>query len=282
VTDQNVWLGVLEKLRRNMSLSRETPKITPKRGLWRSVKRWRFLRERYRLKSDKASKPHFQLSHALRVADQLLAELAVHEAVVNCSCGGSVRRMEALVGDIDLIAASKHPDDAIAAFLSCGRIRQIGRIRKRRGWSKSVRGHTPDGVPVELLVVPPEYYAAALITSSGDGHAMEICKRALQKIYGGLRGLLRYLRLQPLKIEKVEIVVHLLRTARVDKIEGTEEEIYEALSMQWIHPTLRRGKSEFKAALQRRIPRLVELCEIRGDLHWLWPPANEDMNIWRL
>lgn len=209
--------------------------------------------------SSRRSPAAFVIAATLRL--KLALNFKIGSSPVRCSCAGSVRRMQETVGDIDLIAASERPEDVIEAFLS------LGRIRKKQAWTERVRGRTPEGVGVELWVVPPEFYGAALVANTGIAHSDEICRRALKRIYGVFWGLVRYWQLQPRTREKTDLLIHTLRTSQVTKIGGTEEEIYEALGMQWIHPTLREGRGEVKAALKRRIPRLVELSDVRGDLH---------------
>jgi DNA polymerase (family 10) len=162
------------------------------------------------------------------------------------------------VGDIDLVAASEHPAEVLEAFLS---LQHGGRILKhpKAGATKAAIVNA-EGIQIELTVVPPGAYAAALVSKSGTrAHNIKVRKIALKR---GYRFAWR-----PRRV--VEYWLCLLTTgARVPtEREETEEDIYERLGMQWIPPTLREDRGEIEAALKGRLPRLVELIDIRGDLH---------------
>ena len=67
--------------------------------------------------------------------------------------------------------------------------------------------------------------------------------------------------------EKVDALVRLFNKLNATKNAMSEEEIYRLLGMQWVPPPLREGKGEVKAALRELVPRIVELSDLRGDLH---------------
>ena len=67
------------------------------------------------------------------IADQELERLALHDAVVRCSCAGSVRRMQETVGDIDLVVASERPEEVIDAFFSLTHGTWRKRLSKKLG-----------------------------------------------------------------------------------------------------------------------------------------------------
>ena len=209
------------------------------RIVWR-IGRW----HRYRAKlSAKKKKVRFPFARALVIADQVLARLALHDAVLRCSCAGSVRRMQETVGDIDLVVASERPEEVVDTFFSLTQ----GSWRKKQSgeWHTRAITATPEGLCLDLHVVPPKFYAPTLvIMSGGKAHTDAICKRALQCIYGVYSGLIQYWRVMPPEPEKIiEILMRLLRTSNANEIgeseqEISEEEIYERLGMQWIPPPL--------------------------------------------
>ena len=211
------------------------------------IGRWRRSRAR---ESKKNKAVRFPFARALVIADQVLARLALHDAVLRCSCAGSVRRMQETVGDIDLVVASDRPEEVIDAFLSLtqgtGRKK---RFKGRKEWQRGAITVTPEGLRLELYVVPLKVYGPALFIMTGSwAHTDAISKRALQCIYGVYFGLVRFWSLsapgRPNALEAIEILMHLLRTSNANEIgeseqEISEEEIYERLGMQWIPPTLR-------------------------------------------
>jgi DNA polymerase (family X) len=236
------------------------PRIVGRIGAWR----------KYRAKLfEKEKRVRFPLARALAIADQVLARLALHDAVLRCSCAGSVRRMQGTVSDIDLVVASERPEEVVDAFLS----HTQGTWRKKRSEGWQTKATTPEGLSLELYVVPPKFYGPTLLMMSGGrAHAFAITKRALQCIYGEYFGLVRYWIRLPLGMEeKIEILMRLPQTSNTNEIregerEISEEELYERLGMQWIPPTLREGLGGVEAALEWRVPRVIELSDIRGDL----------------
>jgi DNA polymerase (family 10) len=198
------------------------------------------------------------LERALVVAEQILSELDACDAVLRCSCVGSLRRMCDTVGDIDLVAASEYPDEVLKAFLS---LQHAHRILKnpKAGATKAAIANA-EGIQIELTVVSPGAYAAALVSKSGTkAHNIRVRKIALWR---GYRFAWR-----PRRV--VEYWLCLLTTgARAfTEREETEENIYQRLGMQWIPPPLREDRGEIEAALKGRLPRVVELTDVRGDLH---------------
>jgi DNA polymerase (family 10) len=195
------------------------------------------------------------LDQALALAEGVIAGLAACDAVLRCSYVGSLRGMRETVNDIDLVAASERPAEVFGAFLS---LRQVHRVVKEGATKVAVV--TREGIQIELTVVPPGAYAAALVSKSGArAHNNRLRKLALRRGYR--------LAWRPRRV--AEYWLFLLTTAgRVPaEREETEEQIYERLGMQWIPPTLREDRGEIEAALKGRLPRLVELTDIRGDLH---------------
>ena len=219
----------------------------------------------------------FPLDQSLALAEQILAQLCLKDAVLRCSCAGSVRRMQSTVGDIDLIVASDRPTEVVDAFFSLTTGQRILKAPKRE-WQTHAVALTDDGPRVELWVVPPALYAAALISKSGSrlhnvamykwalkyGHSCsrtwECVKHRWLYLYAAL--FLPLLGRIPTEEEETDLLRYIPR--RRNGLQ-TEEDVYEGLGLQWIPPTLREGEEELELASQRRIPQVVELTDIRGD-----------------
>jgi DNA polymerase (family 10) len=152
--------------------------------------------------------------------------------------------MKETIGDIDLLVASERPEEAMEAFRS---LRGIATFKAEGATKMSVV--TTRGLQVDLRVVEPAVFGAALQYFTGSqAHNVKVRERAVR------RGL--------------KLSEYGLHRVKDDKlvVSETEEEVYEALDMQWVPPTMREDKGEVEAAVAGKLPRLVELSDIRGDL----------------
>ncbi len=157
-------------------------------------------------------------------------------------CAGSLRRRAETVGDVDILAASSRPAAVADAFLGYADIKQV----LARGATKcSIRLRS--GLQVDLRIVPRASYGAALHYFTGS-KAHNIAVRLL-----GVK--------RNLKINEYGV----FRGTR--QIGGRmEAEVFEAVGLPWIAPELRETRGEIEAARARRLPRLIEIGDIRGDL----------------
>lgn len=186
-----------------------------------------------------------QLGVALDLAEELLEQLRGVPQVRRATYAGSLRRMEETVGDIDLLAASEEPVPVMEAF---ARLPSVDRVLAKGATKTSVL--TTKGLQVDLRVVSPRVWGAALQYFTGSkAHNVRVRELAVRK---GLKlseyGLFR------------------ARSGRLIVAE-TEEEVYGRLGLEWIPPTLRADRGEIEAAQEGRLPRLVEVRDIKGDLH---------------
>lgn len=185
------------------------------------------------------------VSVAADLAEALEARLRDVPGVERLAHAGSLRRMCETIGDLDLLAASRDPDPVMEVFTSLPEVRRV--LAKGETKSSVV---TESGIQVDLRVVQPEAWGAALIYFTGSkAHNIRIRELAVRK---GLKlneyGLFR------------------ARSGRL-VVAATEEEVYERLGLPWIPPTLREDRGEIEAALEGRLPELVTERDIRGDLH---------------
>ena len=155
---------------------------------------------------------------------------------------GSFRRRRETIGDLDIVVSCTDPGAVIARF---GRFGDISHIAARGDTRATVR--LSGGLQVDLRVVEPAAFGAALQYFTGSqAHNIELRKIALGK-----------------KLKLNEYGVY--RGAKC--IAGrTEEEVYAVLGLDWIPPELREDRGEIALAKAHRLPKLVTLEQIRGDL----------------
>lgn len=197
------------------------------------------------LAAAQSSSGRMSLATALGVADEVLAVVTEVPGVEQACPAGSLRRMKETVGDVDVLVASTDPAAVMEAFCAAP---FVGRVLAHGPTRSSVV--TTRGVQVDLRVVGPEVWGAALQYFTGSKshnvHVRAIAQRLGMKCseYGLFR------------VDDGSLVV-----AR------TEEEMYEHLGLPWIPPTLREDDGEVEAALEGRLPKVVQDRDIRGDLH---------------
>jgi len=185
------------------------------------------------------------LSVAMDLAEEIVAELSAVRGCRTCGYAGSLRRMAETIGDIDILVASAKPEPVMDAFTG---LSYVDRVMARGDTKTSIR--TTKGLQVDLRVVPPNCWGAALQYFTGSkAHNIRTREIAVRK---GLK-----------------LSEYGLFEAKSGKliVAETEEEVYERLGLPWIPPTLREDRGEIEAALHGELPTLVELNDLRGDLH---------------
>lgn len=196
--------------------------------------------DRYRRRSSR-----IPLYAAEPIVDEILSRLKELETLGNITAAGSYRRRKETVGDIDILATSVKPADLIFAFVRMPLVEEV----LGKGPTKATV-MVRDAVQVDLRVVEPRSYGTVLqyFTGSKD-HNVKLRNVALDKGYS----LSEY---------------SLKRLANgQDLFYPMEGEVYAALGMDYIPPEIREDTGEIEAALAHRLPKLVELNDIKGDLH---------------
>ncbi len=185
------------------------------------------------------------LGYILPTALDIERRLSSLESVSQVSLAGSVRRRKETIGDIDILAASTHPEEVMNAFVT---LPGVSRILARGVTKTSVVLET--GVQVDLRVVEDEHYGAALQYFTGSKeHNIALRRLAIA----------RNLRLNE---------YGLIDLADGHMIAGEDEAgVYRALDLSWIPPELREDRGEIEAARTDTLPDLVGYGSIRGDLH---------------
>jgi DNA polymerase (family X) len=185
------------------------------------------------------------LGHALPKVLAVVEELRAHPVAEQVSEAGSARRRKETVRDLDIIATASDPEALIEHFVG---LPWVVEIAAKGGTKATVVSH--DGLRFDLRVVPPECYGNLLQHFTGSKeHNMALREDAVR------RGL------SVSEYGVLEVETGELFTAR------TEEELYERLGYAYIPPELREDAGELEAARRHALPALVELGDLRGDLH---------------
>ena len=191
----------------------------------------------------KQNKGRFLLGQILPIAEDILENLKKLKEVEKISIAGSLRRRKETIGDVDILVVSKKPQKVMDYFSSLDSVEKI--------WAKGktkTSVHTKGGFDMDLRVVPEESYGSALqyFTGSKD-HNIITRKIAIEK---------------GLKLSEYG----LFKGSKM--IAGkTEEEVYKALGLPYIEPELRENEGEIEAGLNKKLPAIIELKDIKGDLH---------------
>ena len=156
---------------------------------------------------------------------------------------GSLRRMVATVGDIDIAVASKNAPKIIKHFT---KFREVGRILEAGPKTSSVI--LKNGIQIDLMVQPLEAFGALLQHFTGSkNHNIHLRELALKK--------------------HLSLSEYGIKVKGVLKKFPTEEDFYQFLGMDWIPPELREDTGEIEAASSHKLPHLVKLNDIKGDIH---------------
>jgi len=185
----------------------------------------------------------FLLSEVKEDVETIIERLKKFKEVKKIEVAGSYRRKKETVGDIDILIASSFPLKIMNEFVSMPNVLKI--------WSKgetkaSVR--MMKGYDVDLRIVDINSFGSAMQYFTGSKeHNIALRKLAISKGY---------------KLNEYGLFKN-----NISKAGKTEEEIYNKLGMQYICPELRENRGEIELALKNKLPKLVELSDIKGDFH---------------
>jgi len=195
------------------------------------------------LESLKKRSERMLLPFAWELAQKVIEYLARGKIGVRIKPLGSLRRMAATVGDIDLAVATTQPKKAIERFVSFPEVKEVV---VSGGNTARIIHH--NGRQIDLKTMNPQAYGALLQHFTGSKqhniHLREIAqKKGLSLSEYGIK-----------------------KGGKIKKY-AAEETFYQALGMAWIPPELREDTGEIEAAQKKELPQLVELKDIKGDLH---------------
>ncbi|OGZ69364.1 MAG: DNA polymerase III [Candidatus Staskawiczbacteria bacterium RIFCSPHIGHO2_02_FULL_42_22] len=191
----------------------------------------------------KQNKGRVLLQKITPVAKEVLEKLKALQGVERASLAGSLRRGKETIGDVDFLVASDKPEKIMDFFVALPGVKKVW---GKGGTKASV--HMAAGFDMDLRVVPEKSYGAALQYFTGSqAHNILTRKLAIDK---------------GLKLSEYGV----FKGSKM--IAGkTEQEVYKAIGLPYIEPELREDQGEIDAALQGKLPTLVTLKDIKGDLH---------------
>jgi DNA polymerase (family X) len=189
--------------------------------------------------------PRVLLHKALPIAEGIVEALRAHPASDRVELAGSARRGADAVKDLDIVATASDPAALAAALADLDVIESTSSPGEN-----AARARTHSGMAIDLRVVEPDQFGNVWqhLTGSKE-HNMALREAAVR------RGL------------------HVSEYGVLDDTTGvthrcaTEEEVYRRLGMPWIPPELREGRGELEAAADGTLPDLIEVGDLRGDLH---------------
>ncbi|RJX48406.1 DNA polymerase/3'-5' exonuclease PolX [Halonotius pteroides] len=203
-----------------------------------------------------------RLGAARPVADDLCAYLDTLDTVARVDVAGSIRRWKDTIGDVDVLVASDDSEAVVAGFTEWGDADDVIEAGSHKA---SLRA---DGVRVDLRVVVPEEFGAALqyFTGSKD-HNVRLRNRAIARDYKlNEYGLFD---ISDLDTDAADTTSDTADSQRGGvKLAGqSEAAMYAELGLAWIPPELREDTGEIDAAAEGTLPTLVETGDINGDCH---------------
>jgi len=187
--------------------------------------------------------PRMLIAEVEETARRLLAHLKRADGVKRLVVAGSYRRRRETVGDLDILATARKDSDVIQRFTDFD---DVGEVVSHGSTRSTV--HLESGLQVDLRVVPEVSYGAALHYFTGSkAHNIALRKMAQKR---------------DLKINEYGVYEGNKRIAG-----RTEDEIYKRFGLAYIEPELRENRGEIEAAREGRLPELIGVADIRGDLH---------------
>jgi len=191
----------------------------------------------------KRSKGRFLLGDILPKVKEVYQKLKSLKEVERIDAVGSIRRMKETIGDVDFLVISKKPEKIMDFFTSLSGIVKVW----GKGTTKaSVR--MKEGFDMDIRVLSKKSYGSALQYFTGSKeHNILLRRIAIDK---------------GLKLSEYG----LFRRSRMIAGEN-EKEIYEKLGMDWIPPEMRENQGEIEAALEKKLPKIIDYNDIKGDLH---------------
>jgi DNA polymerase (family X) len=185
------------------------------------------------------------LSKVRPIAEELAAALRAHPAANRVEVAGSARRWAETCKDIDIIATAEEPTALAEALVANPLIAAAG-----NPGPNGARGQTHNGVAVDLRIVAPAAFGNLLQHFTGSkAHNVQLREEAVA------RGL--------------SVSEHGITDTESGKVDlcASEAEVYKRLGYSYIEPELREGRGELKAAREGKLPDLITIADIKGDLH---------------
>ena len=191
----------------------------------------------------KREKGRFLLGKILPKVKEVSEKLKKIKEVERVDAVGSIRRMKETIGDVDFLVISKNPEVVMDFFVSLPGVIKIWGKGKTKA---SIR--LREGFDMDIRVLLQKVYGAGLQYFTGSKeHNIVLRKLAIDK---GLK-------LSEYGLFKGKKII----------ASQTEEEVYEALGLQWISPEMRENQGEIEVARKGKLPKIIDYTDIKGDLH---------------
>jgi len=185
------------------------------------------------------------LGKAYPRAQEIIKTLKGVKGVLEAESAGSLRRMRSTVGDLDILVAAKDSSIVMEAFVN---LPGVSRVLGKGEFKSSVE--FSDGVRAQVWVHPPQEFGTALQYATGSkDHNVLLRQIALD--------------------QGLSLSDHSFKKVKGGKeiFCATEEAVYETLGLQWIPPELREGRDEVALAKANKLPKLIEVKDIKSNLH---------------
>ena len=198
----------------------------------------------------------FKLLDADQLARPFIEYLRKGGGIEQLEVAGSYRRRMETVGDLDILAACEKPEPVMQRFQTYPEVARVVAAGTTRG-TVILRS----GLQVDLRILPPRCYGAALVYFTGSkAHNIAVRKLGVER---GLR-ISEYGVFRVPKGKKAEEA----GVEEGERIGGArEEDVFRAVNLDWVPPELREDRGEIQAAQKQKLPDLIVLEDIRGDLH---------------
>ena len=182
------------------------------------------------IEEQKLSRGKVTLGEALPLAEHLLRYLLSTSPVLDGSIVGSIRRGKPLVSDIDILLATRQPEKVVSLINEYPGIKQVTTAEPGH-----IQGLLSGNMEFEIIMVDPDYYYFNLVRTTGSkAHRDTIFNHQHAELFFGARG---------------------------------EADIYQRLGLIYVAPELRENRGEIELARTGGLPHLLNLTDIRGDLH---------------
>ncbi|MFH1032347.1 MAG: DNA polymerase/3'-5' exonuclease PolX, partial [Chloroflexota bacterium] len=185
------------------------------------------------------------IGQALIVVDDIVSSLKDVPGLKNLTPAGSLRRFRETIGDIDLMGTADDAGKVIKAFTALPQVKRV--LASGTTKASVIVSHE---LQVDLRIVEHDSFGSTFQYFTGSKqHNINLRTRALKQ-----------------KLSLSEYGITNLKTNELEKF-TTEEAFYKRLGMQYIPPEIREGTDEIDRAAKGTVPKLIELGDIKGDLH---------------
>lgn len=198
----------------------------------------------------KKRKSRMYLGEAYPTAQYLISELKKLKEIKTAVPGGSLRRMKETIGDIDILVVPRDNKTATTSKIMnyFTKLPEVARVLAKGGTKSTIV--MKNGIQADVRVLPEKSFGSALQYFTGNiEHNVKLRGIAIKK---GLK-----------------LSEYGLFSRKTNKFVAgrTEEEVYKKLGLRWMEPELREDTGEIEAAQKGKLPKLVEMKDIKGDLH---------------